>query len=88
MKSCGPPNTSDGRFGESGVAIIAEAVSRPPSRDIAVQYPAGQRMHCVKLLGDGIMAREFDRQVAELQIRAAVLNRFSALGIPQTHPVG
>jgi transposase len=46
------------------------------------------KMHCVKLLGDGIMAREFNRQVTELQVRAAVLNIFTALGIPQTHPVG
>ena len=42
------------------------------------------KMHCVKLLGDGIMARDLDRQVAELQIRADVLNRFTALGIPKT----
>ena len=46
------------------------------------------KMHCVKLLGEGIMAREFNRQVTELQVRAAVLNGFTALGIPQTHPVG
>jgi hypothetical protein len=46
------------------------------------------KMRCVKLLGDGIMAREFDRQVTELQVRAAVLNGFTALGIPNTHPVG
>jgi len=42
------------------------------------------KMRCVKLLGDGIMARELDRQVAELQVRADVLNRFTALGIPKT----
>ncbi len=30
------------------------------------------------------MARELDRQVAELQIRADVLNRFTALGTPKT----
>jgi len=30
------------------------------------------------------MARDFDRQVAEIQIRIAVLNRYSALGIPVT----
>lgn len=46
------------------------------------------KMHCVKLLGDDIMAREFDRQVTELQVRAVVLNGFTALGIPQTHPLG
>jgi hypothetical protein len=29
-----------------------------------------------KPLGERVMARDFDRQVAELQVRAAVLNRF------------
>ncbi len=33
------------------------------------------------------MARDFDRQVAELQIRAAVLNSYTALGIPLKEPV-
>lgn len=41
-------------------------------------------MHCVRLLGNGIMTRDLDRQVAELQIHAGVLNRFTALGIPKT----
>jgi hypothetical protein len=45
-------------------------------------------MHSVKLLGQGLMARDFDRQVAELQTRIAVLNRYTALGIPVTEPVG
>ena len=49
---------------------------------------AETKMHCVKLLGQSLMARDFDRQVAELQIRAAVLNRYTALGIPVTEPVG
>jgi hypothetical protein len=39
-------------------------------------------MHCVKLLGQRLMARDFDRQVAEFQVRVAVLNGASALGIP------
>ena len=46
------------------------------------------KMRCFKLLGERVMAREFDRQVAELQIRAAILNRFTALGAPQTQRVG
>ena len=46
------------------------------------------KMRCFKLLGERVMARDFDRQVAELQIRAAILNRFTALGTPQTHRVG
>ena len=29
-------------------------------------------------------ARDFDRQVAEFQVRVAVLNGFTALGIPVT----
>ena len=45
------------------------------------------KMHCVKLLGQSLMAREFDRQVAEIQLRIAVLNRYTALGTPVTEPV-
>ena len=44
-------------------------------------------MHCVKLLVQRLSAREFDRQVAEFQIRIAVLNGFTALGIPVTEAV-
>lgn len=46
------------------------------------------KMHCVKLLGQRQMARDFDRQVAEFQVRVAVLNGFTALGIPVTEAVG
>ena len=46
------------------------------------------KMRCFKLLGERVMARDFDRQVAELQIRAAILNRFTAIGTPQTQRVG
>ena len=45
------------------------------------------KMHCVKLLGQRLMARDFDRQVAEVQIRIAVMNRYTALGIPVTEAV-
>ncbi|CAM2960412.1 IS5 family transposase [Paracoccus aminovorans] len=46
------------------------------------------KMHCVKLLGQRLMARDFDRQVAELQVRIAILNRYTALGTPVTEAVG
>lgn len=46
------------------------------------------KMHCIKLLGQSLMARGFERQVAEIQVRIAVLNRDTALGIPITEPVG
>lgn len=45
-------------------------------------------MRCFKLLGERGMSRGFDRQVAELQIRAAILNRFAALGTPITSRAG
>ena len=41
-----------------------------------------------KLLRQRLMARDFDRQVAEFQVRVAVLNGFTALGIPVTEAVG
>jgi hypothetical protein len=65
------------------------------------QTIVGQWMHCVKLLGQRLpfivckqtiagqrMARDFDRQVAEFQVRVAVLNGYTALGIPVTRVVG
>lgn len=41
-------------------------------------------MRCFKLLGESVMAQDFDRQVAELKIRAAILNRFMQLGTQVT----
>jgi transposase len=46
------------------------------------------KMHCMKLLGQRLMARDFDRQVAEVQVRVAILNGYTALGIPVTKAVG
>jgi hypothetical protein len=40
------------------------------------------KMGCFKRLGERVMARDFDRQVTELQVRASVLNRFTRLGTP------
>jgi hypothetical protein len=61
---------------------------------------AEARMRCLKLLGERVMSRDFDRQVAELQVRAfagslepvaftrSLLNRFTALGTPLTQRTG
>ena len=46
------------------------------------------RMPCVKLLGQRLLARDLDRRGAELQVRIAVLNRYTALGIPVTKAAG
>ena len=45
-------------------------------------------MHCVKPFGQRLMARDFDRQVAEVQVRVAIPNGYTALGIPVTKAVG
>ncbi|WCM95548.1 IS5 family transposase [Acidovorax sp. GBBC 1281] len=42
------------------------------------------KMHCFKRLGERVMARTFERQVVELHVRVALLNRFSQLGRPET----
>ena len=45
------------------------------------------KMHCFKRLGERVMARTFERQVVELHVRVALLNRFTQLGCPTTVPV-
>lgn len=45
------------------------------------------KMHCFKRLGERVMARTFERQVAELHVRVALLNRFTQLGHQATVPV-
>jgi hypothetical protein len=42
----------------------------------------------MKMPEQRLMARNFDRQVAEVQIRIAVINGYTALGIPVTETVG
>ena len=41
-----------------------------------------------KLLGQRLVARDFDRQVAEFQVRVAVLNGVTPLGTPINEVVG
>ena len=42
------------------------------------------KMHCFKRLGERVMARSFMRQVVELNIRVAMLNRLTQMGCPTT----
>ena len=37
-------------------------------------------MNCMTLFGERIMLRDPNRQTAEIQIRTAIMNHFSALG--------
>ncbi len=45
-------------------------------------------MHRVELRDRRLSAREFDRQLAELPIRIAGIDGFTALGIPVARAVG
>ncbi|EXR24314.1 putative transposase [Acinetobacter sp. 1179249] len=44
-------------------------------------------MHCIKLLGDKLSARNFQSQVNQIHARMAVLNKFTDLGRPHTRVV-
>lgn len=46
------------------------------------------KRNCLKLLGQRLTARDFDRQVTEVQIRVAGPNRFTVRGILVTAAVG
>lgn len=73
-KSCEPPKISAAPCGDDGAGHCLSRVDT--------------NMHCVKLLGQRLIARDFDRHVAELQDRIAVLNGCTALGKPVTEAVG
>ncbi len=63
-----------GHYGKNGQAIIADSLVET-------------KMHCIKLLGDKLCARNFQSQVNEMHARVAVLNKFSELGRPHTQVV-
>ena len=83
-RGCHRPERGPSRIETSRSRDPAKMERRPPPKP----HRAETKMHCVKLLGQSLMARDFDRQVAELQVRAAVLNGYTALGITITEPAG
>ena len=56
------------KFGKEVEMIDASDIERAAMRQ------------CLKAFGERIAARDPDRQTAEIQIRVALMNRFSALG--------
>ncbi|WP_390910353.1 IS5 family transposase [Pseudosulfitobacter sp. SM2401] len=84
------PDTSGARA-RNGAVRYSKYLGRAMWRQVTGYHRRSRvetKMHCLKLLGQSLMARDFDRQVAEIQIRAAILNGFTALGIPKTQAVG
>lgn len=69
-KPCVPPGTLAGHSGSAG-------------RDTMPAARIEANMRCLKAFGERIAARHPDRQTAEIQIRIALMNRFSALGTAQ-----
>ncbi len=49
---------------------------------------AENRMYRLKQLGDTLYSRTFERQVTEAHVRAAILNTFTYLGMPESVRVG
>lgn len=45
-------------------------------------------MFRLKQLGERLFSRAFERQVAEAHVRAAIINRFTYLGMPQSVRAG
>ena len=45
------------------------------------------KMRCLKLLGEHLIGSTLNYQTTELHIRAALLNRFTRLGTPETQRV-
>ena len=72
-----------GRSGDDGEGPARHRFKGGPERDHR-RSRVETRMHCVKLPGQRLAARDFDRQVAKFQVRVAVMNSFTALGIPVT----
>jgi hypothetical protein len=100
-RPCAPSDAPAARSGAAGAATIAAAASRrgedelhEPARSEArrrsASAPDRRTLGPNRRRGNGRPARcrTFDRQTAELQLRIAILNRFTALGIPVTQPVG
>ena len=52
-----------------------------------IGYHQRSLVETIKRLGERVMSRTFERQVNELHIRAAILNRFTELGHPLTAAV-
>jgi hypothetical protein len=48
---------------------------------------AETKLHSVKPLDQRLMVSDFERKVIQFQVRAAVLNCFTALGMPVTEAV-
>lgn len=85
-----PPNRSPGSAARDEALRAAKYLDRAPWRRCGGYHRrcrAGTKFHCAKSLGLRLMARNLDRQVAELQVWSAVRSGCAALGITVTEAV-
>ena len=75
-------------FGAMTRIVRASAIFSVAPRAYRRRSRVERKMTCIELLGQSVMARDFDWQGAVLQIRIAVRNRYTALGIPATEAAG
>jgi hypothetical protein len=80
-RRCRRRNIWVGHSGGTGAATTAGPENDPLDR---VPGDSGDWLHGVKPPGQRLMARDFDRQVVAVQRRIAVLNGYTAPGIPIT----
>ena len=81
----GPRKPANGsRVGDA--LLLPELLNQIPANQLVGKVSADGA--CDKLPDAREMARDVDSQVAEPQIRAAILNRFAALGTPQNERAG
>jgi len=75
--------TTDGAKARNHALKTSKRLGRALWRKWSVYHRRNRvaaKMNCIKQLGHRLMARAFDRQAAEVHIRAAIQNRFTALG--------
>jgi hypothetical protein len=80
------PSTA-GLMARNDAFRASKHLGRAPWRNLSGDHRRSRvetKMHCVKLLGQRLMARDFDRQVTDVQVRIAVLNGDATPCIPTT----
>ena len=78
---------SAGALARNEILAVSEYLGRPLWKRWSGYHRRSlveTKMRCYKFLGELVVARDFDRQVAELQIRVVILNRFTQLGMSHT----
>ncbi len=72
-------------IGQAG-RIVLRIQSGDHHRSRGETNPVGQGLAYIKLLGQKLAAQDLDRKIAELQVRIAIRNRFTAYPLRNLSP--